>query len=192
VCKCVYLFLFVFAFLYNQIYVDQFSIITCNHPTPSWPLWPQLTDHRLWKALFFKAITKNFWVGLLGHGRICSYRTCGWLVHDKLTPTMVTYGTRREAKSVSCPHRVPSILHGAPLGWWCLFTLHGSFMEAFHGQRLVPFNSAWKLHGGIPWPEIGSTQLCMEASWRHHFMETLCDSYGSFMGTCFWKSIVPW
>lgn len=56
---CAFVFVCVYAFLYNQIYEDQFSIITCNHPPPSWPLWPQLTDHRLHqKALFFKAITK--------------------------------------------------------------------------------------------------------------------------------------
>ncbi len=30
VCVCVFVLVCVFAFLYNQIYVDQFSIITCQ------------------------------------------------------------------------------------------------------------------------------------------------------------------
>jgi uncharacterized membrane protein len=32
---CVFVFVCVYAFWYNQIYEDQFSIITCNHQPPS-------------------------------------------------------------------------------------------------------------------------------------------------------------
>ncbi len=74
---------------------------------------------------------------------------------------MVSYGTRRERKKVFLVHiryHHPSCMHGAPLG---LSVGGAGFTLA---SRLVPFNSAWKLRGGIISWRLSHT----EVSWGHH------------------------
>jgi len=63
---------------------------------------------------------------------------------------------------------------------WFHSTLHGSFMEAFRGLRLVPLNSAWKLHGGIISWRLSVTPT--EVSWGHAFGKASFHDSPKYLG----------